>query len=500
MSRSPTRTPPIRISPTFFSAVAALDDAATASIMRIAAHHVEAGRPMTMAEFGRGAGQDGLFLHALLQGVSHLLDPDALAAGDLVVVHVAEGLQHRAKITAKRSEAANMRYVVAAAEQKAGGGEIKLTRGRVARRRKGAAAVRGDDASDPSVCTHVQKDGDYAHMCGDPACTHVHNGDADAHMCIDDDGTHVHNRALDAHMCINERGDSDEAYAHMCIPSAYDDPETAENVGFDELDRSADPSHVRVRAPRADLSISNHSSEKNKRVESARRRARYDEAGPASDMFGQVPVQRRGAGVPRTAVAPLNRDTGASRLHHEERVIAGSQGSRPSAGSSASETAVPAEFVRRLVEAGPVDVDNARKKLAGWIAQWGEPFVRSGVEAIPNKEIARPLSYLQSILTNLAKEVGDTRPAPRRPAGSPQEPAEEHSAPSMPRRVKRRITVAPGASWQLVGWTARGREGDPGSGRHQVWRTESGDLRYMAASASEHVPTYEEDPGVYAYD
>lgn len=161
---------------------------------------------------------------------------------------------------------------------------------------------------------------------------------------------------------------------------------------------------------------------------------------------------------------------------------------------------MPAEFLRRLAEAGPVDVDNARKKLAEWIDRWGEPFVRSGVEAIPDKDLARPLSYLSSILTNLAKEAGDLRPAPRKAAGSPVEPAETHSAPRMPRRVKRRVVVPPGASWDMLGWTASGHEGAPATGRRQVWRTESGDLRYMDAPASEHVPTYEEDPGVYAYD
>lgn len=507
MSRSPSRTPPIRINPKFFSALASLDDAAIASVMRISAHHVEAGRPMTMAEFGRGSGQDGLFLHALLHGVSHLLDPEALAAGDLVVVHVAEGLDHRAEIMAKRSDAANRRYVRAAAEQKAQGGEIKLTRGRVAGRRKGAAAAGSDDLADASACTHVQKDDDYAHMCADEACTHVHSDDADAHMynadarmCMSEDGTHVHKRRLDAHMCNEGRDDSADTYAHMYIPSADDDPETAENVDFRELDRTVEPSHVRAHPARADLSISNHSSEKNKRVESVRGRGRFNEADTGSTWAPGASGNMRGAGRTRTAVATSNHDQRASGNDPAGSTSGTVLGHRSSEGYPRSETAVPAEFVRRLLEAGPVDGDTARKKLAEWIDRWGEPFVRSGVEAIPNKDLARPLSYLSSILTNLAKEAGEARPPARRAPGAPQEPVEAPSGPSMPRRIKRRISVPPGAAWENLGWTARGREGDTGSKRRQVWRTESGDLRYMDAPSSDNIPSYEEDPGVYAYD
>ena len=507
MSRSPSRTPPIHINPLFFSALAGLDDAAIASVMRISAHHVEAGRPMTVTEFGRGAGQDGLFLHALLHGVSHLLDPDALAAGDLVVVHVAEGLIHRAEIMAKRSEAANRRYVRAAAEQKAQGGEIKLTRGRVAGRRKGAAAAGIEEVVDQSVCTRVQNDGDYAHMYTDDACTHVHNGDedahvckSDAHMCIGQNGTHVHKTALDAHMCIEDGAESASEYAHMCIPSADDDPETAENVGFRALDRSGGSSHVRAHPLRADLSISSHSSEKNKRVESVRGRGRYDEAEDEAVMIPGTSGIMPGAGRPRTAVATSNHDHRASRNDIIGSIPVTGPGHRSAEGPARSETPVPPEFVRRLIEAGPVDGDSARKKLAEWIDRWGEPFVRSGIEAIPNKELARPVSYLSSILTNLAKEAGDARAPVRKTAGAPQEPVEAASGPRMPRRVKRRITVPPGASWELAGWTARGHEGDAGPRRKQVWRTESGDLRYLDAPASDSIPTYEEDPGVYAYD
>lgn len=507
MSRSPSRTPPIHISPTFFSSLAGLDDAAIASVMRISAHHVDAGRPMTLSEFGRGAGQDGLFLHALLNGVSHLLDPEALASGDLVVVHVAEGLAHRAEIMAKRSEAANRRYVRAAAEQKAQGGEIKLTRGRVAGRGKGAAAAGIDEVSSGSACTRVQKDSDYAHVCTDDACTRVHSGDldahvciADAHMCMSDHGTRVHKTPLDAHMCIEEARESGDEYAHVCIPSADDDPETAENVGFRELDRSPVPSHVRAQRVRADLSISSRSSEKNKRVESVRVRGRYDDADDEAVMIPGTSGIMQGAGRPRTAVATSNLGPRASGNDIIGSTSRTGPGHRSAEGPSRSETAVPPEFVRRLVEAGPVDGDSARKKLAEWIDRWGEPFVRSGIEAIPNKELARPVSYLSSILTNLAREAGDARMPARSPAGAPQEPAEASAGPRMPRRVRRRISMPPGAAWEQVGWTARGHEGDTGSRRLQVWRTESGDLRYMPAHQADNVPTYEEDPGVYAYD
>jgi hypothetical protein len=500
MSRSPTRTPPLRISPAFLSAVAALDDGAAAAVMRIAAHHAESGRPMTVGEFGARTGQDGLFLHAVLQGLSHLLDQSALGAGQLVVAEIAQGLAHRAGIMSKRSEAANLRYVRAAARQKAEGGEIKLTRGRVATVGKGAAAAGSSDASDPPACTRVHKEADYAHLHAGVACTHVHNPGADAHACIQDDDASVHKERPDAHLCIDDFRDSEEHYAHMCIPLPEDDREPAENLEFSPLDRSGLSSHVRGRPPRADLPISNHpSSKKNERVESAR--AHGEAPQPMHDASRRRSAHRTGreAQALHTAVATSNHDHGGKLLRHEERVMATLPGYRPSAGSSAAE--VPAEFVRRLLEAGPVDGDTARAKLAGWIARWGEPFVRSGIEAIPNKRLGRPLSYLDSILTNLAKEEGT--PPPRTSAertGLPTQDTVEPSAAPLPRRVRRRVSVPPGAAWECLGWTASGREGDAGSRRRKVWRTESGDLRYMDATASEHVPTYEEDPGVYAYD
>jgi hypothetical protein len=502
MSRSPTRTPPIRISPLFLTSVASLDEGAIAAVMRIAAYHAEAGRPMTVAEFGARTGEDGLFLHAVLQGISHLLDGTALASGQLVVAEIAQGLAHRAEIMSKRSEAANLRYVRAAAEQKAKGGEVKLTRGRVSGRRKGATAVGMQDASDPSGCTHVHNQADYAHLQPDDGCTHVHNDPSDAHVCNDGDGTHVHNSASDAHVYIEGVRDSDDPYAHMCIPSSDADPEPTQNRGFSMLDSFEEPSHVHVRAARADLSISNPSLDKKKRVESARTHVRSNDAHPEADGRRQASRTRTEArGIPK-AVAPSKHDHGAQHLHHEESVVASLPGYRPSAGSPAA-AAVPAEFVRRLLEAGPVDGDTARRKLAEWIGRWGEPFVRSGVEAIPNKQIARPLSYLSSILTNLAKEAGaggPARTAARTAPGAPHDADPAVQGLRMPLRVKRRVSVPPGAAWEQLGWTARGREGDTGPARRQVWRTESGDLRYMDAPPSDTIPSYEEDPGVYAYD
>lgn len=501
MSRSSTRTPPIRISTAFFSAVAALDDGAAAAIMRIAAHQAESGSAMTVAEFGSRVGQDGLFLHSVLQGMAHLLDPEALGYGELVVSEVAEGLAHRAGIAARRSEAANTRYVRAAAQQKAAGAEIKLTRGRVATGGRGAAAGRSDHAPDDSICTHVHNGADYAHLQDQDACTHVHNPDADAHMCMSDACTHVHNRGLDAHMCISRAGDSAEDDAHMCIIPAEVDEEMAENRDFSMLDRSTESFHADVRPPRADLSISNHSLEE-KRVESSRTHVRRDGGATGSGI-------RRPSGpasepdAPGKPVATRNRIQSGIRDDHQGNTSTRGSGYRPSAGSAETPTVpVPPEFLRRLLEAGPVDVESARIKLAGWIGRWGEPFVRSAIEAIPDKDIARPISYLSSILTNLASEAGEpsARSGRERLSGGPQTTQEASLGPSMPRKVKRRITMRPGASWELVGWTARNREGSPATGRHQVWRTESGDLRYKPAPSSETIPTYEEDPGVYAYD
>ena len=339
--------------------------------------------------------------------------------------------------------------------------------------------------------------GKFAHVCADSTCTHVHNEASDAHVCITEESTHVHKKPLDAHVCIEEGDESDDYYAHVCIPSAEEDFETPENRGFVDLDRFDEPSHVRARPPRADLSISISSSKKNKRDESSRES--FPENGSSQDK-ATFRANHKGPFPPKP-VATKNLDGSTQFSIHEGRSSSTLPVSRPSAGSSRSE--VPAEFVRRLLEAGPVDADNARRQLALWIEKWGEPFVQTALDAIPNKKIARPISYLSTILTNLAKEAAGTTPTEKKTA-KPSEASKDvsrgdHGA-RLPRRVKRRVNMPPGASWERLGWTAKGHEGDRGTTRMQVWRTESGDLRYMDAPASETIPTYEEDPGVYAYD
>ena len=522
MSRSPTRTPPIRISPTFLSSVSVLEDGAAAAVMRIAAHQYEVGRPMTLVEFGRRMGQDGLFLHAVVQSLSHLLDPKALADGLLVVDEVARALEHRAEIMSKRSEAANQRYLVAAASQKNDGKPIKLTRGRVpasARVASGAAAPdakmaaselggsRADYAhlqthADDDGCTHVHNRPLDAHLHADDGCTHVHNRDADAQVYIDATPANVHKSALDAHMCIERDDDSDDADAHVCIIGQNSFSETAENRGFDDVDRNGKPSHAGMRLPRADLSksISTSSSKKNERVESAREHVKQEGRPGLGDLdrMSRSPMDSR-------PLATKIHDDSAYRLLDEEIAMAMPKDLKPSAGPDG--VPVPADLVRRLLECGPVDAEVARGKMAGWITQWGEPFVRSGVEAIPNKKIARPLSYLERILQNLVAEAGVFQAPQPGPRGAGRERVDaggqaEQTAQigeRMPLKVKRRVTVAPGAAWQQIGWTAKGREGDM-PGRRQVWRTESGDLRYMPAPKDVTVPTYQEDPGVYAFD
>jgi len=68
--------------------------------------------------------------------------------------------------------------------------------------------------------------------------------------------------------------------------------------------------------------------------------------------------------------------------------------------------------------------------------------------------------------------------------------------------VRRRISVARGARWEFIGWTAldhpRSRPGI--EGRKKVWRNDTGSLSYKPADENEDIPSFEQDAGTYEID
>lgn len=132
-------------------------------------------------------------------------------------------------------------------------------------------------------------------------------------------------------------------------------------------------------------------------------------------------------------------------------------------------------------------------------AKWRELYscqdVLEAIHAISGRRIAKPIRYIETVLTNQATSRRGVMPTEIRLA---------NGSTLLPRPVKRRIQVPPRSGWSFEGWTARGhfKGGATVEDRREVWRNDSGTLSYRRPDpeSNRSVPTYEEDPGVYEAD
>lgn len=133
------------------------------------------------------------------------------------------------------------------------------------------------------------------------------------------------------------------------------------------------------------------------------------------------------------------------------------------------------------------------------VIKWQEAYsyqdVLEAVHAISGRRIAKPIRYIETVLTNQSTSRRGAMPTEIRLA---------NGTALLPRPVKRRVQVPPRSGWSFEGWTARGhsRGGVTVEDRREVWRNDSGTLSYRRPDPESNraVPTYEEDPGVYEAD
>lgn len=133
------------------------------------------------------------------------------------------------------------------------------------------------------------------------------------------------------------------------------------------------------------------------------------------------------------------------------------------------------------------------------VTKWREAYscqdVLEAIHAISGRRIAKPIRYIETVLTNQATSRRGAMPTEIRLA---------NGSALLPRPVKRRIQVPPRSGWSFEGWTARGhfKGGVTVEDRREVWRNDSGTLSYRRPDPESNraVPTYEEDPGVYEAD
>jgi hypothetical protein len=208
----------------------------------------------------------------------------------------------------------------------------------------------------------------------------------------------------------------------------------------------------------------------------------------ARDADGDVPpVSAEGApSVHITAAPSVDGDEG------DDVAVAPPKRRRSPAAAEPADawTPIAGEFVKRGCD--PADV-------AATVSRWRDRYAPEDVvdclQSITQRRIAKPLNYVDTMLTNMLTARRSGMPAPVRNAS-------EGSL--LPRPVKRRIRVGPRSGWHFEGWTAKGhqRGGETVEDRREVWRNEAGGLSYNKSDpdSTRPIPTYEEDPGLYETD
>lgn len=151
-------------------------------------------------------------------------------------------------------------------------------------------------------------------------------------------------------------------------------------------------------------------------------------------------------------------------------------------------------IARQLVARGSSEAD-VEDAVHRWRARYSPGDVIDCLQNTTERRIAKPVKYVETMLSNMDASRRSAMPAPVRSASQGS---------LLPRPVKRKIRVGPRAGWTFEGWTARGhqRGGETVEERKEVWRNEAGGLSYKTPDpeSTRPIPTYDEDPGLYEAD
>lgn len=170
-------------------------------------------------------------------------------------------------------------------------------------------------------------------------------------------------------------------------------------------------------------------------------------------------------------------------------------GNAPASGGREEEVDAPSErdaIVAALVHRGVAGPD-AVAASSRWIATHGLRETYDAVAALADRRIAKVVAYVDRVLDNARTQRSSDMPSAILMA---------NRGGALPRPIRRRIQVGPRASWEFLGWTARGhgRDGGTREARREVWRTDAGTLAFQDAPAGKIIPDYSEDPGVYDHE
>ena len=149
--------------------------------------------------------------------------------------------------------------------------------------------------------------------------------------------------------------------------------------------------------------------------------------------------------------------------------------------------------VQRLASFG-VSQSQAHQALDRLTRQHGEACVIQALDRMEGRRPANPIAYLTRTVENSVRAAAESMPdyAAASAITSPKG--------NKPKPVRRHIRTAPGAQYELIGWTCenhpRGRDGR----RRKIWRTDSGALKYQLPDAGEQIPDFTEEAGYYETD
>lgn len=549
----------------FLSLISGLGESATSAVMRLTAAHYLDGVVPRIDEGARLVRIPADEWQRVLVEIGAFLDHGALRDGHVVLAMVDDAVAKRDAESNARSDAANRRHDEKRFRMIAEGRSEPLTRGRLAR--TGRAPERGRDmhnsAKDAQLCiggeaSDMHKCTSDAQVCIDDRCTLVHNRadrgrDSEAGGC-----TSVH---MDAH--LYKTGSTS-----VHVQEAHDEPEFSETAEIRHSGRVDSRSGVgQSRASRGTTTTYPSSLSQGENYYESR--ASLSSGGASSDHHGTsgsaVDGDRddrlregdhrgtdgRGAGrsgtdagsstpefarnsgrfspnasrpaargrVPASGMvdgqADSLRSSGRSHPGDDRRSRsggrAGSSIDRPSAGPSPASDPLVEEFVDRLRGFGEVGDGAARKAVTDWLDRHGADLVRRSFDAVPSKQLDRPVSYVDAVIRKTRQREDDAMPsAPsltRRSDGHGERVRKSAAADpaarqgGRPKPVKRYVKPALNARWELLGWSAEGENGttDNPESRRIAWRTDAGTVKFLRAE-DEVVPDFVEDPGIYLID
>lgn len=207
-------------------------------------------------------------------------------------------------------------------------------------------------------------------------------------------------------------------------------------------------------------------------------------------IINPASAQRKKAEHISQVRAQAGRKSQARQRQVETRKVVGLDNRNYSAPEPVDYSVEERSLVQRLTSFG-VSEPHAKEAIHRLAGQHGEACVIQALDRMTGRRPANPVAYLTRTVENSAKSAEQSIPdyvATNKPVAA------------LPKAVRRHVRTAPGAQYELVGWTCENHPRARDGKRRKIWRTDSGALKYHLPDAGETVPDFTQDPGCYETD